>query len=81
MSIASEIARGTRRTAHAGAVELDQFRSRIDKGMRELRKEANRRIDATDKYVHGHPWKSMAIAAGAAALIGVATAQLLHRRQ
>jgi ElaB/YqjD/DUF883 family membrane-anchored ribosome-binding protein len=35
---------------------------------------------ATDEYVHGHPWQSIAIAAGIAAILGVVVGLLLNRR-
>lgn len=80
MSIATEIARGTRRTAHAGAEELERFRSRLDKSLRDARRNVSRRIHEADRYVHGHPWTVVAIAAGAGAIAGLATARLMRRR-
>lgn len=35
---------------------------------------------ATDAYVHGHPWQSIAIVAGIAAVIGIVVGLLLNRR-
>ncbi len=79
MNIATEIARGTRRATEAGAADLERFRRRLDRGLHDARKEATRRIRATDRYVHGHPWTAVAVAAGLAAFAGVVAAQLLRR--
>ena len=35
---------------------------------------------ATDQYVRGHPWQSLAIAAGVFAIIGVVVGLLLNRK-
>lgn len=34
----------------------------------------------TDEYVHGHPWESIGIAAGLAAVLGIVVGLLLNRR-
>jgi ElaB/YqjD/DUF883 family membrane-anchored ribosome-binding protein len=34
----------------------------------------------TDEYVHGHPWQSIAIASGIAAIVGIVVGLLLNRR-
>ena len=34
----------------------------------------------TDQYVHGHPWESIAISAGLAAVVGIVVGLLLNRR-
>lgn len=35
---------------------------------------------STDRYVHGHPWQSIGVAAGIAAVAGVVVGLLLNRR-
>lgn len=35
---------------------------------------------ATDEYVHVHPWQSLAVAAGVAAVVGIVIGLLLNRR-
>lgn len=80
MSIASEIARGSRRTADAGVAELDRLRARLETGLRDARRDLSRRAHAADRYVHAHPWKVVAITAGAAAIAGLATGRLMSRR-
>jgi ElaB/YqjD/DUF883 family membrane-anchored ribosome-binding protein len=50
----------------------------------ELEGAAEHRVRAvarnTDQYVHGHPWQSMAVVAGTAAVAGIALGLLLNRR-
>jgi ElaB/YqjD/DUF883 family membrane-anchored ribosome-binding protein len=79
MTLASEISRGTRRAMDAGTADFARFRGRLDKGIRRARKQASRRIDTTDHYVHDHPWMAIAVAAGAAAVIGLVAGRLMHR--
>jgi ElaB/YqjD/DUF883 family membrane-anchored ribosome-binding protein len=38
-------------------------------------------VKATDQYVHGHPWQSVAIAAGIGALAGIVVGLMLNRKQ
>jgi ElaB/YqjD/DUF883 family membrane-anchored ribosome-binding protein len=81
MSIATEFVRGTRRTADAGVAELSRFRARLDRNLRDARRTVSRRAHAADRYVHGHPWAAVAVAAGVAAVAGLATARLLQKRR
>lgn len=37
-------------------------------------------VGATDAYVKGHPWQSVAVAAGVAAVVGMIVGLLLNRR-
>ena len=52
--------------------------------LRELEQSAVERTraaaKATDEYVHVHPWQSIAIAAGIAAVVGIVLGLLLNRR-
>ena len=52
--------------------------------LRELEERAVQRTraaaQATDQYVHGHPWQSIAIVAGLAAIAGIVVGLLLNRR-
>ena len=52
--------------------------------LRELEERAVQRTRAaaraTDEYVHGHPWQSIAIGAGLAAIVGIVVGLLLNRR-
>lgn len=80
MNLASELARGTRRTLDAGSADFERFRGRLDKSLHRARKRAARRIDDTDRYVRKNPWTALAIGVGAAAVLGVATAFLLRSR-
>lgn len=79
MTLASEISRGTRRAVDAGTADFARFRGRLDKGIRRARKQASRRIDSTDHYVHEHPWMVLAITAGAAAMIGLIAGRMMNR--
>lgn len=80
MTVATELARGTRRTLDAGSADFARFRGHLDKGLSRARKRAARRIEDTDRYVHQHPWTALAIGVGAAAVLGVAAAVLLRSR-
>lgn len=79
MTLATEISRGTRRAVDAGTADFNRFRGRLDKGLRHARKNATRRVEATGRYVHEHPWMAMAVVAGAAAVAGVLASRLLSR--
>lgn len=79
MTLATEISRGTRRALDAGSADFARFRGRLDKGLRHARRNATRRIEATDRYVHQHPWMVMAVIAGAAAVTGVLVARMISR--
>lgn len=81
MTVATELARGTRRAVDAGAADFARFRKGLDKGLRQARRGASRRMEATDRYVHQHPWMALGVAAGAAALLGVAAAQIIRSRR
>lgn len=80
MTLASELARGTRRSLDAGSADFARFRGRLDKGLGRARKRASRHIEDTDRYVHQHPWTVLAIGVGAAAVLGVVAAVLLRSR-
>lgn len=71
-STAENVIRATRRTAHANGADLARLRKNFDRTVRRARKSANRGIGATDAYVHKHPWTSVGVAAGVAALAGIA---------
>ena len=79
MNLATEISRGTRRAMDAGSADIARFRGRLDKGLRHARRDATRRIEAADRYVHQHPWTSMAVMAGAAAVTGILVARMISR--
>lgn len=79
MNLANEISRGTRRAVDAGSADFVRFRGRLDKGLRRARRNATHRIEATDRYVHQHPWLAMAAAAGAAAVTGILVARMISR--
>ena len=77
-STAENVIRATRRTAQANGVDIARLRKNFDRTVRRARKTANRGVDATDAYVHKHPWTSVGLAAGAAALAGIALFALLR---
>ena len=79
MTWATEISRGTRRAVDAGSADFNRFRGRLEKGMRHARKNATRRVEATDRYVHDHPWMAIAVAVGVAAAAGLVAGRLLGR--
>jgi ElaB/YqjD/DUF883 family membrane-anchored ribosome-binding protein len=81
MSLTSEITRGSRRALDAGSADFARFRGRLEKNLRHARKDANRRVVATRRYVHQHPWMSIVVAAGAAAVAGAVAGRLLGRHR
>lgn len=81
MTWTSEISRGTRRAVDAGSADFARFRGRLDKSMRHARKNATRRVEATDRYVHDHPWTAIAVAVGVAAAAGLIAGRMLGRER
>lgn len=79
MSLTSEITRGSRRAIDAGSADFDRVRGRLGKNIRRVRKDAGRRVVATNRYVHDHPWMSIAMIAGAAALAGAVAGSVMSR--
>ena len=77
--------------AAAGGDKAGTMRSSVEQNLRaakerlaELEKDIEARTikaaKATDQYVRGHPWQSMAIAAGVFAIIGIVVGLLLNRK-
>jgi ElaB/YqjD/DUF883 family membrane-anchored ribosome-binding protein len=77
--------------ATAGGEKAQALRGRIEENvraarirLRELegsaRDSAGAAAKATDEYVRGHPWESIAVAAGVAAVAGVVLGLMLNRR-
>ena len=77
--------------ASTGGEKTQALRSSVEHSLkaarerlRELEHDAEKRAraaaKAADVYVHGHPWQSIAIAAGACAVVGVVVGLLLNRR-
>lgn len=72
------------REAQAGAEDVRRSLSRVYDGAREkfahvdesLRTTARHAVETTDDYVHGHPWRTVSIAA----LVGLAVGMLIVRR-
>ncbi len=81
MSLTSEITRGSRRAIDAGSADLDRLRGRVGKNIRRVRNGASRRAVATNRYVHDHPWMSIAMIAGAAAVAGAVAGRALIRER
>lgn len=77
--------------ASAGGEKSQALRASIEQNLKAARERLHqleeRALDrtratarATDEYVHGHPWQSIAIASGLAAIVGVVVGLLLNRR-
>lgn len=70
--------------AQALRADIEQNLKAAKERFAEIEAAAARRARAaakvTDEYVHGHPWQSLAIASGIAAIIGVVVGLLLNRR-
>lgn len=70
--------------AQALRASLEQNLKATRERLRQLEESALERTRAaakvTDKYVHVHPWQSIAIAAGFAAILGIVVGLLLNRR-
>jgi ElaB/YqjD/DUF883 family membrane-anchored ribosome-binding protein len=78
--------------ATAGGEKAQAMRSTVEQNLKTARErlvaleqaaEARARSAAksTDQYVHGHPWQSIAIAAGISAVVGIVVGLLLYRKQ
>jgi ElaB/YqjD/DUF883 family membrane-anchored ribosome-binding protein len=76
----------------AGGEKAQAMRSAVEENLKTARErlqaleqavEARTRsaVKATDQYVHGHPWQSIAVASGIAAIVGIVVGLLLNRRQ
>jgi len=77
--------------AAAGGEKSQALRATLEENLktsrerlRELEERAVERTRAaaraTDAYVHGHPWQSIAIVAGITAIVGIVVGLLLNRR-
>lgn len=70
--------------ANALRANIEQNLKSAQQRLREIEETALERsraaAKATDEYVRGHPWQSVAIVAGVAAVIGVVVGLLLNRR-
>ncbi len=77
--------------ASAGGEKSQALRESLEKNLKasreRLRQLEEHAVDrtraaarATDQYVHGHPWQSIAIVAGLSAITGVVVGLLLNRR-
>jgi ElaB/YqjD/DUF883 family membrane-anchored ribosome-binding protein len=77
--------------AAAGGEKSQALRANVEQSLklakeklRDIQDEATERTRAaakkTDEYVHDHPWQSLAVVAGVAAVIGVVLGLLLNRR-
>jgi ElaB/YqjD/DUF883 family membrane-anchored ribosome-binding protein len=77
--------------AAAGGEKTQALRANVEQSLklakeklRDIQDEAvdRTRVAArkTDEYVHDHPWQSLAVVAGVAAVIGVVLGLLLNRR-
>lgn len=75
---ADTVIRTTRRAAQANGLDIERMRKNFDRTAKRARKSAYRGMDATDAYVHKHPWASVGVAAGAAALAGIALFAMLR---
>lgn len=78
--------------ATAGGEKAQAMRSTVEQNLKTARErlqsleeaiEARTRsaATATNQYVHGHPWQSVAIAAGIGALVGIVFGLLLNRKE
>lgn len=59
---------------------LKAARERLVELEEDARARALAAAKATDAYVHGHPWQSIAIVSGIAAVAGIVVGLLLNRR-
>ncbi|MEN9492860.1 MAG: hypothetical protein RJA63_3309 [Pseudomonadota bacterium] len=50
---------------------LAQAKARLAEADAALRESSRKAADATDEYVHQHPWQSVGVAAGVAFLLGL----------
>jgi ElaB/YqjD/DUF883 family membrane-anchored ribosome-binding protein len=77
--------------AASGGEKTQALRSNVEHSLKaarerllELEADAEKRAraaaKATDAYVHGHPWQSIAMAAGVSAVLGIVVGLLLNRR-
>lgn len=71
-STADTVIRTARHAAQGNGLDIARMRKNFDRTAKRARKSAHRGLDATDAYVHKHPWASVGFAAGAAALAGIA---------
>jgi len=65
----------------AVAENLKTARERLQALEQAAEARARSAVKATDQYVHGHPWQSIAVAAGIAAIVGIVVGLLLNRKQ
>lgn len=77
--------------AAAGGEKAQTLRASVEDNLRAARERlaqieedvearAVKAAKATDHYVRGHPWQSVAIAAGVFAIVGIVVGLLLNRR-
>ncbi len=59
---------------------LKSARDRLVQLQREAVARTRHAARATDEYVHEHPWRSVAIVGGIAAIVGIIVGLLLNRR-
>ena len=73
---------GEKATALRAAIEqnLKAAKDRLQELEEAAAQRARAAAKAADNYVHGHPWQSIGIAAGIAAIVGVVVGLLLNRR-
>lgn len=73
---------GERASALRADVEesLKAARERLVQLQREAIVRTRNAARATDEYVHDHPWRSVAIVGGIAAIVGIVIGLLLNRR-
>jgi ElaB/YqjD/DUF883 family membrane-anchored ribosome-binding protein len=78
--------------ATAGGEKAQAMRSTVEENLKTARERlraleqaaeerARAAVKSTDQYVHGHPWQSIAIAAGLSAIVGIVVGLLLNRKQ
>jgi ElaB/YqjD/DUF883 family membrane-anchored ribosome-binding protein len=90
-AVVAETAQLLKSVANAGGEKASAVRASVEQNLaiakdrlRNLQQAATEKTQAaaqaTDKYVHEHPWQAIGIAAGLNVVIGVAIGLLLNRR-
>lgn len=90
-AVVAETAQLLKSVANAGGEKAGAVRASVEQNLalakdrlRNLQQAATEKtqaaVQATDEYVHEHPWQAIGIAAGLNVVIGVAIGLLLNRR-
>ncbi|MFP3755082.1 hypothetical protein D3C87_944950 [compost metagenome] len=78
--IVAEVDNRSERTRDEIAGRLHALQARLSSLRREQEVQVGQWVDATDRYAHEHPWRSMSIVAAFAAAAGALAAHSLRQR-